>query len=384
MANEEKSPSLLRSAEEMRKKMGFDDAADKLESQMPNEELLVEEEQTQDDEFTLALQQIGAVASEGMSNKVVEKILDFYNSQDENKDKLKEKIITISNWCRDTITKINQEEEDWNNKETLRHSLNLVMNYLENGDISHQTFDTILSYLNTFDIENIFEGFLSEALVNSGYMDEQIENVENEENEILPILSYVLDNVLDEDRDNVKVDEDADLDEENYTFFDKKVKISDNSKVKFKSESGRFDSNVIGDSNKNSLVFSHDKGVNAPQNAVNSVFYGMIDFMEEKNQIPFEFNINTKTEEFKKSLFEIIKLNQQKDILIDNDDINSINKDDKFKDKVSKFIIDGVEISYNQFNTFKNFEDFKNFQSKVNKMDTQNNKLPEILSSRER
>ncbi len=381
MANEEKRPSLLRSAEEMRKKMGFDDATDKLESQMPNEELLVEEEQTQDDEFTLALQQIGAVASEGMSNKVVEKILDFYNSQYENKDKLKEKIITISNWCRDTITKINQEEEDWNNKETLRHNLNLVMNYLENGDISHQTFDTILSYLNTFNVENIFEGFLSEALVNSGYMDEQ---VENEKNEILPILSYVLDNVLDEDKDNVKVDEDADLDEENYTFFDKKVKISDNSKVKFKSESGRFDSNVIGDSNKNSLVFSHDKGVNAPQNAVNSVFYGMIDFMEEKNQIPFEFNINTKTEEFKKSLFEIIKLNQQKDILIDNDDINSINKDDKFKDKVSKFIIDGVEISYNQFNTFKNFEDFKNFQSKVNKMDTQNNELPEILSSRER
>ena len=106
--------------------------------------------------------------------------------------------------------------------------------------------------------------------------------------------------------------------------------------------------------------------------------------MEEKNQIPFDFNINTKTEEFKKSLFEIIKLNQQKDILIDNDDINSINKDDKFKDKVSKFIDDGVEISYNQFNTFKNFEDFKNFQSKVNKMDTQNNELPEILSSRER
>ena len=381
MANEEKRPSLLRTAEKMRKTMGFDDATDKLESQMQNEELLVEEEQTQDDEFTLALQQIGAVASEGMSNKVVEKILDFYNSQDENKDKLKEKIITISNWCRDTITKINQEEEDWNNKETLRHSLNLVMNYLENGDISHQTFDTILSYLNTFDIENIFEGFLSEDVFNSGYMDEQVENVENE---ILPILSYVLDNVLDEDKDNVKVDEDADLDEENYTFFDKKVKISDNSKVKFKSESGRFDSNVIGDSNKNSLVFSHDKGVNAPQNAVNSVFYGMIDFMEEKNQIPFEFNINTKTEEFKKSLFEIIKLNQQKDILIDNDDINSINKDDKFKDKVSKFIIDGVEISYNQFNTFKNFEDFKNFQSKVNKMDTQNNELPEILSSRER
>lgn len=311
---------------------------------------------------------------------VAKKIMDFYNSSD-NQEELEEKIIKISDWCKDVDSSINGENKSIFASNYKYQLDTKVMKFFENDEpLNMSVIDKMISSINEFDLVKNFTASLYEGNTGNAYMSEKLTsgNGEDENDKsVAPILSYVLDNILQDEKDDVKVVPDNSLESENYDFYGDKLKISDNSQIKYKSDKEKFDTKIVGNSQENSMTISHSKNINSPEFAVMSALNGMVDFMSAKQQLPFDFNINTKTETFLKTLFDSIRKLQNIEMFQNNVSqnamVNSVKTDD-IKNKISSFVIDGVNIPYDNMQKFVNFKEFSDFISvmKIQKTDEGN------------
>lgn len=212
---------------------------------------------------------------------------------------------------------------------------------------------------------------ISETVINRATVNEKIvkdEKEDEEENDVQHHpLWYVLDNIDEENAGIVSVKNDNSENAEEKEFNGKTVFIGDKSKLNF-NETDASASVSVG--NKvNTLNISHDKDVDVPNVAMNSTFNGVVDYMEAKGDVPFEFTINTKTEEFKQNFISSIMYFVRKDVITNkittNSNINGA-KVSTLKGKISSFLVDGMSISYDDFATFKSYDDFVAFEERVN------------------
>ena len=210
------------------------------------------------------------------------------------------------------------------------------------------------------------------------------EEISNEvKKEAHHLLWHVLDNVRDDDP-NHKVEYEDSEGNKRYVadrlYIQNPESISDKSKIFFsKTQVG------VGN-HSNSLNISHKKNEETSNDAMLSSVKGVVDYMEAKAEIPFEFKINTKSDEFKKGMVSTILMYVQMDEIrsktkkssdakskvfelseVEIDENNSLTKSDEFKlkGKVSTFNIDGMVVSYADFAKFKFYSDFVEFEEKT-------------------
>ncbi|MGN0929996.1 MAG: hypothetical protein ACI4N3_05135 [Alphaproteobacteria bacterium] len=212
---------------------------------------------------------------------------------------------------------------------------------------------------------------ISEKIINRANVNEEInekdeDETEEDENAVHHPLWYVLDNIDEKDAPVVYVEDDNTENAEEKEFKGETVLIGDKSKLHFSEEDA-----VVSVGNKvNTLNISHDKNVEVPNVAMTSTFNGVVDYMEAKEEIPFEFTVNTKTEDFKQNFISSIIYFVRKDIIANritsNSNINGVSDEPALGDKISSFLINGMSISYDDFATFKNYDDFVAFEERLN------------------
>lgn len=191
----------------------------------------------------------------------------------------------------------------------------------------------------------------------------------DEEYKLHNMLWYVLDNVNVETTD-VEVEDDTTESAEEREFNGKTVLIGDNSKLKFAGES-KNEANVSVADKKNTLDISHSKKSVVPVDAMASSFKGVVDFMEAKDEIPFDFTLTTQTPQFKQdfisSIIDVLHKDEIANKVTANAMVAGVAKDSKINGRISAFVIDGVTIPYNDFITFNSYDDFTKFEEKMNK-----------------
>ncbi len=200
------------------------------------------------------------------------------------------------------------------------------------------------------------------------------------------LLWYVLNNVRDEDSNRGIEYEDSEGKKRYATdrqYTKNPELVSDKSKIFFQK------SQVYVGNHSNSLNISHKKNEVTDREAIASSFKGVVDYMESKAEIPFEFKINTKSDEFKKEMVSTIlmyvKINEVNskvkslkakkkvfelaEVETDSNEKGLMKEDFVLKGKVSSFNIDGKVFSYADFVNFaksnKGYDDFVKFEEKI-------------------
>ena len=105
---------------------------------------------------------------------------------------------------------------------------------------------------------------------------------------------------------NMAITEDKDNGEK-ITFNKKEFLIGDNSSITYTSKDKKVKNTIIIDKEKeNNIILSHKKNSPVLDKLVSDGIFATVDYMTEKGQIPFVFNINAKSKEYLTSVIKTL------------------------------------------------------------------------------
>ncbi|MBD5405732.1 hypothetical protein HDR59_04260 [bacterium] len=262
----------------------------------------------------------------------------------------------------------------------LKNILNRLMTSLEVDDVEHIYDEFLSASFSAVTVGMIEEEAPRHSMTINEVINPTKMNVNETVNEDEKVdektashhpLWYVINNVDESQSENVDVENDVESsDVEKVDFFGKEVSVGDKTKINFVDEKKKKSSVSMG-ADTNSINIAHDKKTNVSRAALNTTFKGVLDYMSANEEVPFDFVINTKTADFKKEFIGSIiahsMKDRMKDTIKDNSLINGVSKEPLLAGKISSFVINGMNISYDDFSKFSSYEDFEKFEEKMNK-----------------
>lgn len=317
------------------------------------------------------------VDGEVSESETTKKLIDIYHTKFDGKAEEFKEILSYMKYLAESLPeKINNNvklNEDSLKKGVLKNLLNsleqesvdVVYDYFKLSKFNEDLFVDETKHHNSITLNEV---------VNPSKMnvDEVVEDKEDKaDNVVHHPLWYVLNKVDEQQSEKVDVENDVESsDVEKVNFFGKEVSIGNKTKINFVDEKKKKSSVSMGADTK-SINIAHEKKENVSKTALKTTFKGVLDYMSAKDEVPFDFVINTKTDDFKKEFIGSIiadsMQDRMKDTMKNNNLINGVSKEPLVAGKISSFVINGVKISYDDFSKFSSYKDFEEFEKKMNK-----------------
>ena len=314
---------------------------------------------------------VGRFADRNVSeSETTKKLIDIYHTKFDGKaDEFEEILQFMKSLAKGLPEKTNNVKLNKDDKK-LKNILNRLMTSLEVDDVEHIYDEFLSASFSTVTVGMIEEETphhsitLNEVINPSKMNVNEVVNNDTKKDNVHHPLWYVLDKVDKDQSANVEVESDKESSNtEKVDFFGKKVSVGDKTKINFLGEKKKKSSVSMG-ANLSSINIAHERKENVSKLALQTTFKGVIDYMSAKDEVPFDFVINTKTADFKEEFVDALVMYSRLDN-IDNKLKNNVSDKSLVAGKISSFVIDGMQISYDDFLTFSGYADFEKFEKKV-------------------